>query len=73
MQAFLDAGTSQVLAARWNVDSEATSQVMQGFYAGLRQGIAPAAALRASALLVERSPLQRHPYYWAAFQLFGQP
>ncbi len=73
VQAFLDAGTSQVLAARWNVDSEATSQVMQGFYAGLRQGIAPAAALRASALLVERNPQQHHPYYWAAFQLFGQP
>lgn len=73
VQAFLDAGTAQVLASRWNVDSRATSRVMQPFYEGLRQGVAPAAALRAAALAVERLPLQRHPYYWAAFQMFGLP
>lgn len=73
VQAFLDAGTSRVLASRWNVDSRATSRVMQPFYEGLRQGAAPASALRAAQLAVEKLPLQSHPYYWAAFQMFGLP
>ena len=73
VQAFLDAGTSQVLASRWNVDSRATAQIMERFYGRLQQGIAPAAALREAALAVAQDPLQQHPYFWAAFQLFGLP
>ena len=73
VQAFLDAGTSQVLASRWNVDSRATAQMMERFYDRLQQGIAPAAALREAALAVAQDPLQQHPYFWAAFQLFGLP
>ena len=70
VQAFLDAGTGEVLASRWSVDSEATSEVMRGFYAGLRQGASPATALRTAALAAAKS--QPHPYYWAAFQVFGR-
>jgi len=70
VQAFLDAGTGQVLASRWNVDSEATAGVMRGFYVGLRQGVPPDAALRDAALAAART--QPHPYFWAAFQMFGR-
>ncbi len=73
VQAFLDAGTRQVLAARWNVDSRSTSQVMGKFYGRLRRGMAPATALREASLEVAQDPAQRHPYFWAAFQLFGLP
>lgn len=73
VQSFLDAGTRQVMAARWNVDSEATSRMMQDFYTRLQRGAAPADALRGATLAIEKDPLQQHPYYWAAFQLFGLP
>lgn len=73
VQAFLDAGTSQVLASRWNVDSRATARMMERFYDRLQQGIPPAAALREAALALAQDPLQQHPYFWAAFQLFGLP
>ena len=70
VQAFLDAGTRQVLASRWNVDSQATASVMRGFYAGLRQGVPPDAALREAALATQLT--LPHPYFWAAFQMFGR-
>jgi CHAT domain-containing protein len=72
VQAFLDAGTGQVLAGRWSVDSHATSRVMQRFYQRLKDGATPAAALRDAALGVAGDPREQHPYYWAAFQVFGR-
>jgi CHAT domain-containing protein len=71
--AFLDAGTSQVLATRWNVTSRPTAHLMGDFYAALLRGASAGEALRGAALRVRGNPATTHPYYWAAFQLFGTP
>jgi tetratricopeptide (TPR) repeat protein len=68
-RAFLAAGASRVVASLWPVEDAQTAEFMSDFYAGLRRGQAPAAALRL-AQLAARSR-QTHPFYWAAFVLVG--
>lgn len=68
-RAFLVAGASRVLAALWPVDDATTAELMSDFYAGLRRGHAPAAALRLAQLASRRRC--EHPYFWAAFSLTG--
>jgi len=69
--AFIYAGASSVLASLWTVDDEATSILMERFYASLKQGLSKAAALQAAQIATrKRYP---HPYYWAAFALTGDP
>jgi CHAT domain-containing protein len=69
VRAFLTAGARRVLAARWNVDSAATSELMGEFYDALARGVPPSVALhQAESEVRMRRP---HPHYWAAFELFG--
>lgn len=67
----LQAGVPQVIASRWSVDSAATSKFMASFYAGLAGGLDTLDALRRAQSEI-RSGVSRHPYYWAAFELFGR-
>jgi CHAT domain-containing protein len=69
--AFLEAGVGRVIAAGWDVDDSNTTILMSVFYAGLQQNLSSAEALR-RAELAARSK-QRHPYFWAGFQVYGQP
>lgn len=67
---FLGAGAATLVASLWLVQDETTSQMMEGWYAGLSAGGGRAAALRDAQLaLKERHP---HPFYWAPFVLIGQ-
>jgi CHAT domain-containing protein len=68
----LTARVPAVVASRWNVDSEATAQLMQAFYAQLLRGADPAKALRRAATTVRNQPLYSHPYYWASFAVYGR-
>ncbi|HWI60676.1 MAG TPA: CHAT domain-containing tetratricopeptide repeat protein [Symbiobacteriaceae bacterium] len=69
ISAFLQAGSASVLASRWRVDDQVTTDLMDRFYAGLLAGESKAAALRnAQAPLAEQN---LHPLYWAAFGLIG--
>jgi CHAT domain-containing protein len=72
VQALLSGGARRIVAARWSVDSEATRSLMEGFYDELLRGQPVAAALARSAKTVAEQPLWRHPYYWAAFDVFGR-
>jgi CHAT domain-containing protein len=65
---FLYAGASSVVASLWQVDDEATSQLMIRFYAELASK-PKAEALRAAQLEVMKS--YPHPYFWSAFYLTG--
>ena len=66
----LYAGARAVVASLWKVDDQATLELMTEFYE--RLGTADAVeALRAAQLAVLRQ--DAHPFYWAAFQLTGQP
>jgi CHAT domain-containing protein len=72
VRAFLRAGVPHVIASHWNVDSHSTSTLMQEFYVHLIAGERPAEALRSAAEIIRTRGETSHPYYWAAFDAFGQ-
>jgi CHAT domain-containing protein len=65
---FLYAGASSVVASLWQVDDEATSELMIRFYAELATK-SKAEALRAAQLEVKKK--FPDPYFWSAFYLTG--
>jgi CHAT domain-containing protein len=67
-RAFMYAGARQVIATLWEIDDQATSELMDQLYAGLAKE-SPASALRAAqTALRTRYP---HPFYWAGFVSYG--
>ncbi|HXI40386.1 MAG TPA: CHAT domain-containing protein [Bryobacteraceae bacterium] len=72
VRVFLEAGVPQVMASRWNVDSRATAVFMNAFYGHLLEGQPAALAARAAAADVRKQPDRFHPYYWAAFSVYGR-
>ena len=64
--ALLSAGAHNVVAGLWDVPDEASSRLMERFYAGLHEGETPEQALHLAKLAMRRQA----PYYWAAFQLY---
>jgi CHAT domain-containing protein len=72
VHAFLRAGVRRVVASRWNVDSASTATLMNEFYDRLLASASSSQALRLATLRVRYSREHSHPYYWAAFSLFGQ-
>jgi CHAT domain-containing protein/tetratricopeptide (TPR) repeat protein len=72
VRAFLEAGVPQVMASRWNVDSRTTAVFMNAFYDRLLEGQAAADAARAAASDIRKQPDKAHPYYWAAFSIYGR-
>jgi hypothetical protein len=78
-RAFLSAGASTVVAARWNVPDQATRHLVQRFYQNYLSGQDVAASLR-HAMLSTRADLARrygvdagdvHPVDWGAFFVLG--
>lgn len=70
-RAFLEAGAHRVIAADWEVDSRLTAHLIDIFYDHLLAGEAPAEALRKAQLKLRfEAP---NPYFWAGFQVFGEP
>jgi CHAT domain-containing protein len=60
------------MASLWAVRDRATAELMERFYRSLlRDGLTPAAALRAAQTSMWREPRWRDPYFWAAFVLQG--
>jgi hypothetical protein len=71
--AFMYAGSKSVLASLWKVDDKATSELMGLFYKGLlRDGLPPAAALRAAKIAMWGRQPSLPPYFWASFILEGE-
>jgi CHAT domain-containing protein len=65
------AGALRVTVSLWNVDDQATSDLMQDFYQNLWQSKqSHAAALRSAQLKLWQQG--KAPYYWAAFTLQGE-
>jgi CHAT domain-containing protein len=70
---FMYAGASRVVASLWSVSDMATADLMSHFYRAMeRQGMRPAAALRAAQIEMWQQKQWRSPYYWAAFQIQGE-
>ncbi len=70
--AFLHAGAARVLVSLWNVDDEATAELMSRFYVRiLRDHMPPGQALREAQLSMLHDPQWSAPLYWAGFTLQG--
>lgn len=70
---FMYAGAARVVASLWDVKDEATAELMKRFYQGmLKDGMRPAAALRAAQVSMSTDKRWEAPYYWAGFVLQGE-
>ncbi|MEP7337367.1 MAG: CHAT domain-containing protein [Acidobacteriota bacterium] len=70
---FMYAGAPRVVASLWQVNDLATAELMKHFYRGLfKEGLRPAAALRAAQLEMSKQKRWASPYFWAAFVLQGE-
>lgn len=76
-RAFMYAGTPRVLCSLWKVDDEATSALMIKFYELWNPkegaGLGAAQALQQAQAFVRSQEKWTHPYYWAAWVLWGLP
>jgi len=71
VNAFIEAGSQSVVSTLWEVEDHATAQLMANFYEHLGRHEGKAEALRQAQL--EMLKAGAPPYYWAAFQLDGEP
>ncbi len=71
---FMYAGSRRVMASVWNVNDNATAELMQHFYRGMlgAKKMSPTAALRAAQIEMWNDKKWKAPYYWAAFTLQGE-
>jgi len=72
-QAFFRAGARSLLVSHWSVHSEATQDLMARLATNMKQHVRTDVALQRSILEMARGSDARyaHPYYWAAFELYG--
>jgi len=80
-RAFHYAGARSVMASLWSVTDRSTAALMARIYANLKAGMEKDAALRAAQLTLLHEPVTppgssepmdaSAPYFWAAFQLYG--
>jgi CHAT domain-containing protein len=70
---FMYAGAPRVVVSLWSVSDQATAELMTRFYRGmLKEGLRPAAALRAAQVSLLKEHQWEPPFYWAAFSLQGE-
>ena len=70
-QAFSVAGGRAVLASLWSVSDEGTEKLMVSFYRHLAAHESLAESLQKAQLSMLAQPGLSHPFFWAAFPLFG--
>ena len=71
-RAVMYAGSPAAAVSLWNVDDTATRELMTWFYKGMIQdGTGKADSLRQSKLELLKTRY-RHPYFWAAFVMYGE-
>lgn len=71
---FLATGVPLVVASQWPADSRSTNRLMAAFHRyRKREGLSTAQALRKvqSEMAHDKDGPYGHPYYWAAFAVFG--
>ncbi len=71
VNAFIEAGAQSVVSTLWELEDHATAQFMIDFYRQLGNGVGKAEALRQAQLDMLHSGAP--PYYWAGFELVGEP
>jgi CHAT domain-containing protein len=70
---FMYAGAARIVVGLWNVDDDATADLMVRFWRGiLKENKRPSEALRAAQLEMLSGGRWQAPNYWAAFILQGE-
>ena len=72
VRAFLYAGADEVIGSLWRVDDDATAAFMQAFYRSWTDEARASHAIRAAQDHVRSHARWSHPYYWAAWTLWGR-
>jgi CHAT domain-containing protein/Tfp pilus assembly protein PilF len=83
-RAFQYAGARSVMASLWKISDRTTAELMVRFYKHLKDGMPKDEALRAAQMELIQGPIRvknekgeeeeidaSAPYYWAAFQIYG--
>jgi CHAT domain-containing protein len=83
-RAFQYAGARSVMASLWKISDRTTPELMVRFYKHLKAGLSKDEALRAAQMELIQGPIRvknekgeeevvdaTAPYYWAAFQIYG--
>jgi CHAT domain-containing protein len=71
VNAFIEAGAQSVVSTLWEVEDRSTAQLMIAFYGNLSHRESKAEALREAQLKSLKSG--DSPYFWAGFELVGEP
>jgi CHAT domain-containing protein len=71
VNAFIEAGAVTVVSTLWELEDHSTEHLMAAFYSRLSKGEPKGEALRDAQAQLIKEGLQ--PYYWASFQLVGDP
>ena len=71
VRGFIYAGVPSMAASLWKVDDFATAALMTQFHVLLKLGNYKSEAMRKAQLQLLRTETTSHPYYWAAFVLYG--
>jgi CHAT domain-containing protein len=71
VNAFIEAGAQSVVSTLWELEDHATAHLMTVFYEHLGRHEKKAEALRQAQLEMLNSGAP--PYYWAGFELDGEP
>lgn len=71
-RAFRAAGCGTTAMSLWQVNDQATQDLMQAFYIALDQGDKPSLAMQKAKLDYLNNHDLAHPYYWSAFVVIGQ-
>lgn len=70
--AFLHAGARAVVSTLWNVEDNASRDLMAEFYRGLvRDRLSPAGALRKAQIAILSRKRAAQPFYWAGYLLMS--
>lgn len=72
-QAFLHAGAKSLVVSLWDVNDQATVELMKHFYTALlREKLPPSQALRKAQIALLQQERWHAPYYWAGFVMQGE-
>ncbi len=71
VNAFIEAGAQSVVSTLWELQDHSTAKLMANFYAHIGRHEGKAEALRQAQLAMLNSGAS--PYYWAGFELDGDP
>jgi CHAT domain-containing protein len=73
VRGFAYAGAARIVSGLWRVYDQSTAELMRSFSPGmLREGLSPAAALRATQAEMSKREKWSAPHHWAAFVLQGE-